>query len=99
MSEPSETVALPASLRWLKTLVIVLTTVMIVGIVLLVGTMIVKLNTTTPTLPDAITLPNGTKATAFTQGDTWYAVVTTGDEILIFDRTTGALRQRVQVTD
>lgn len=99
MSEPSETVALPASLRWLKTLVIVLTTVMIVGIVLLVGTMIVKLNTTAPPLPDAITLPNGTKATAFTQGDTWYAVVTTGNEILIFDRTTGALRQRVQVTD
>jgi hypothetical protein len=48
-----------------------------------------------PALPDSITLPDGTRATAFTQGSDWYAVVTAQDQILIFDRATGALRQTV----
>jgi hypothetical protein len=50
-----------------------------------------------PPLPDAITLPDGTEATAFTQGARWYAVVTADDHILIYDRTTGRLLQDVQV--
>ena len=48
-------------------------------------------------LPVSITLPNGTTATAFTQGPNWYAVVTANDEILIFDLATGALRQTVMI--
>lgn len=48
-------------------------------------------------LPDTIALPDGTRATAFTQGDNWFAVVTDTDEILIYSRVTGNLRQRIQV--
>ena len=48
-------------------------------------------------LPAAITLPDGARATAFTQGPDWYAVVTADQRILIFDRATGTLRQSVTV--
>ncbi|MEO0751304.1 MAG: DUF6476 family protein, partial [Pseudomonadota bacterium] len=34
---------------------------------------------------------------AFTQGDDWYAVVTEDDQILIFDRDSGTLRQTITV--
>ena len=36
-------------------------------------------------------------AVTFTQGPDWYAVVTQEDVILIFDRMTGELRQRVAI--
>ncbi|SDX95250.1 hypothetical protein SAMN05444340_10214 [Citreimonas salinaria] len=49
-------------------------------------------------LPERIALPDGTTATAFTQGPDWYAVVTADNRILIFDRATGALRQTIAVT-
>lgn len=48
-------------------------------------------------LPDVITLPNGTTAAAFTQAGDWFAVVTKNDEILIFNREDGALRQKIQI--
>lgn len=48
-------------------------------------------------LPDSITLPEGARATAFTQGAEWYAVVTDDDRILIFDRASGALRRVVDL--
>jgi hypothetical protein len=43
-------------------------------------------------------LPDGKSAMAVTQGTDWFAVVTTDDEILIFDRITGQLRQSVTIT-
>ena len=49
-------------------------------------------------LPDRISLPDGTEATAFTQGDDWFAVVTDESEILIYSRVTGNLRQRISIT-
>lgn len=49
-------------------------------------------------LPDEITLPNGATATAFTRGEGWFAVVTAEDEILIYNRVTGNLSQRIKVT-
>jgi len=49
-------------------------------------------------LPDQINLPDGAKASAFTQGDDWFAIVTEDDEILIYGKTTGNLRQRIQIT-
>ena len=70
---------------------------MIVGFVLLIATLVIKLGTRPPVMPAEIALPQGVNATAFTQGADWYAVVTDGDEILIFDRATGALRQTVAV--
>lgn len=78
-------------------MVTVLTAVMICGVVLVIGLLVTRLSRDAPALPDAVALPAGAKAVAFTQGADWYAVVTDGDEILIFDRMTGALRQTVVV--
>jgi hypothetical protein len=89
---------LPPSLRLLRGLVLALTVVMIAGFLVLIAVFVTSLRATPPALPDTITLPDGTTATAFTQGPTWFAVVTTDGTILIFDRTTGALFQTVTIT-
>jgi hypothetical protein len=84
-------------LRFLKFLVITLTSVMIVGLVVIVALLVIRLQPAGPAplaLPGHITLPEGAEAEAFTQARDWYAIVT-GDEILIYDRGTGDLRQRV----
>ena len=95
MDDPIE----PANLRFLRRLVTVLTAVMICGVVLVVGLLVTRLNRSAPPLPDQIVLPEGVTARAFTQGPDWYAIVTEDDQILIFDRLTGALRQTVRITD
>ena len=87
--------ALPPSLRALRRLVTVLTAVMIVGFVVLIAALVMRLNADGPPLPDALALPAGAEAVAFTQGDDWYAVVTRDDRILVYDRLTGRLRQEV----
>ncbi|MCA3441797.1 MAG: hypothetical protein INF52_00240 [Rhodobacter sp.] len=89
---------LPPGLRFLKALVILLTLTMIVGVITIVWVIVTRMPQAmqrSPDLPDSITLPDGTRATAFTQGSDWYAVVTADDQILIFDRATGTLRQMV----
>lgn len=78
-------------------MVTVLTTVMILGVVVVIGLLVTRLTRDTPILPAEITLPDGAKALAFTQAADWYAVVTDANEILVFDRMTGALRQTVAV--
>jgi hypothetical protein len=91
---------LPPSLRFLKFLVIVLTLTMIVGVIAIVAIIVTRMPVATqslPKMPESIDLPDGTRATAFTQGTGWYAVVTAAEEILIFDRATGALRQRIKI--
>ncbi len=79
---------------------IVLTLTMIVGVITIVAVIVTRMPRAVeglPRMPESVVLPDGVRATAFTQGADWYAVVTAGDEILIFDRGTGALRQRVKV--
>ena len=79
---------------------IVLTLTMIVGVITIVAIIVTRMPVAMqamPKMPDSVALPDGTRAVAFTQGPDWYAVVTAGDEILIFDRATGVLRQRVKV--
>lgn len=46
-------------------------------------------------LPEQVTLPDGSTATAFTIGSDWFGIVTESDEILIYDRATGTLRQTI----
>ena len=75
----------------------VLTGVMIAGIVLIVVLIWSRYSNARAPLPERITLPSGAEALAFTQGPDWYAVVTGEDEILIFDRATGALRQTIAI--
>jgi len=89
------------NLRFLRRLVTVLTSVMIVGVVTVVVLLVIRLQATPGTpiiLPEELALPADASALAFTQGPDWYAVVTDGDTILIFDRTTGALRQEITIT-
>lgn len=93
MDDPVE----PANLRFLRRLVTVLTVVMIAGVLVVIVLLVTRLNRDAPLLPDQIALPVGVTARAFTQGPDWYAIVTSEDQILIFDRLTGTLRQTVDV--
>ena len=87
----------PANLRFLRQLITVLTVVMIGGLVVVVGLLVTRFYSSGPEMPESIELPDGTKATAFTRGDTWYAVVTSDNEILIFDAMTGQLKQTIEI--
>ena len=69
-------------------MVMLLTTVMIGGVLVTFGLIVIRLSDRTPTLPDQIELPDGARAQALTIGNSWYAVVTDDDRILIFDKTT-----------
>ncbi len=97
MEEPSESEV--RSLKFLRGLVTVLTAVMIVGFIILIGFLVTQFPGTSDgvALPDTITLPDGSTPVAFTQAPGWYAVVTAEDQILIFDRASGELRQTVQI--
>ncbi|MFV0244169.1 MAG: DUF6476 family protein [Qingshengfaniella sp.] len=98
---PQENQPEPGNLRFLRLLVTVLTAVMIVGLVTIVVLLVIRLRPAPPApsvpLPEALTLPDGTRAEAFTRGRDWIAVVTAGDEILIFDLD-GTLRQRIALS-
>lgn len=79
---------------------IVLTLTMIIGVIMIVWVIVTRMPQAMrgpPALPPEVALPEGSKAIAFTQGPDWYAVVTDTDQILIFDRTSGALRQTVTI--
>jgi hypothetical protein len=97
MEDAPDDEPVPQSLRFLKTLVTVLTMVMIVGMVVLVALFITRLGGgETPVLPENITLPDGSAPEAVTFGSDWIAIVS-DDQILIYDRATGKLRQTVEV--
>ncbi len=87
----------PAQLRFLRRLVTLLTAVMIGGVLLIITLLVIRLNDKPELLPETVTLPEGVEAKAVTQGESWFAIVTQTDEILIFDRLSGKLRQRVQI--
>ena len=78
-------------------LVTILTAVMIAGLLAIVAGIVISYRNARAPLPEAITLPDGSTATAYTQGSDWYAVVTEADEILIFDRASGELRQTLRI--
>ena len=94
---PEDPIEEPANLRFLRRLVTVLTAVMIGGVILITALIVIRTNQAATPLPDTITLPDGTTATAFTQARNWYAVVTEDDQILIFGRDTGRLLQTIEI--
>jgi hypothetical protein len=98
MLPPEQEIEEPAQLRFLRRLVTVLTTVMIGGVVLIIALLVIRLNEKPSMLPELVTLPEGVEAKAVTLGESWYGIVTQTDEILIFDRFTEKLRQRIQIT-
>ena len=92
--------ALPPDLRFLKRLVTVLAGTMIAGLITIIALLVIRFPQAIgprPALPETIVLPEGATAEAVTMGRGWVAVVTEEDEILIFDRATGALTQTVEI--
>lgn len=88
----------PANLKFLRLLVTSLAAIMIVGVLVVIALLVTRLRDTGPQLPAEITLPDGARATAFTQGQGWYAVVTDDNRLLVFNRTSGALVQELAIT-
>ena len=86
-------------LKLLARLVTVLTATMILGLLVIVGLLVTRFRAEPemPPLPEAITLPEGARATAFTQAPGWYAVVTEDERIVIYDRASGAVQQVVEI--
>lgn len=80
---------------YLKRLVTTLAVVMIAGFLVLITLLVIRLNADPLPLPDRITLPEGVTAYSFTQGRDWFGVVTSDDQILIYDRATSTLRQTI----
>ena len=97
METSSDNGSLPPQLIFLKRLVTALGVVMIAGFLVLIAALVIRLNADPLPLPERITLPEGVTATAFTQGTDWFAVVTSDNRILIYDRATSALRQEVTI--
>ena len=88
----------PTMVKYLRVLVTALSVTMIIGFIIITALFVTRFTGSADiTLPPSITLPEGTKATAFTQGGDWYAVVTAEDQILIYDRLTGVLRQTIRI--
>ncbi|MFD1157568.1 DUF6476 family protein [Roseovarius aestuarii] len=88
----------PALVKYLRILVTVLTVTMILGFIVIVVLFVTKFSDAfSADLPDVITLPDGSVATAFTQGKGWYAVVTDGNKILIYNQKTGDLSQTIAI--
>jgi len=77
--------------------VTVLTATMILGVLTVIVLLVIRLNApgAALVLPEQITLPDGARASAFTMGSDWYAVVTHDDDILIYNQVTGTLRQTI----
>ncbi|MEM9582668.1 MAG: DUF6476 family protein [Pseudomonadota bacterium] len=99
INDPEAGMPEPANLKFLRRLVTILTAVMIGGLLILIALIVIRVQQPTATLaiPDQITLPDGTTAQAFTTTPHWYAVVTSENQILIFDRLTNELRQTVNI--
>ena len=98
MSDPSKPLPEPPNLRLLRRLVTVLMAVMIGGFLVIVALLVIRFSASPPAIPDTVTLPDGVVAEAFTMTPDWYAVVTEGGaKILIFNRSSGKLRQTVTV--
>ena len=69
---------------------------MILGVLVITVLLVIRLNAPSlPPLPDTITLPDGTRPTAFTRGRNWIAV-TTDDQILIYNLD-GSQRQIIDI--
>ncbi|RVV99587.1 hypothetical protein EKE94_02585 [Mesobaculum littorinae] len=86
-------------LTWLRWLVTALTGTMVLGLLVLIYLFVTRFpDPDAIPLPEQIALPDGARATAFTRGRDWFAVVTQEDEILILNAGDGSLRQRIAIT-
>ncbi|MGP9789885.1 DUF6476 family protein [Roseinatronobacter sp. NSM] len=87
--------------RLVKRLVVVLTSVMILGVIILIGLVVTQIaRTPGPVgLPDTISLPEGARAAAVTLSRDWVIVLTEDQSLLVFDRRSGALSYQTGLKD
>ncbi|PZX46272.1 hypothetical protein LY56_01245 [Roseinatronobacter thiooxidans] len=87
----------PPDVRLIKGLVVVLTSVMILGVIVIIGLLVTRLGMAPAplALPDSITLPAGAAPQAITLARDWVLVLTQDDQVLLFDRNSGALRHQM----
>ncbi|MFS4582575.1 DUF6476 family protein [Phaeobacter sp. C3_T13_0] len=99
MTHPSETEhnSEPPQLVFLRRMVTTLTVIMICGFLVVLTLLVIRLSSSGPNLPDAVSLPDGVSARAVTFGEGWIAVVTDDDEILILNNLSGAIEQRLTI--
>lgn len=75
-------------LKFLKTLVTVLAGTMIVGLITVIALLVIRLgpqNTPRVTLPDRITLPQGTAARSVSVSERRTVILTDDDQVLVYD--------------
>lgn len=103
MDEVPSPDAWPASLKYLRRLVTVLTGTMILGLLTIIALLVMRFGPASgpqpveTLLPEQLSLPLGVGVRGITATDKWYALVTEEDEILVFDRAQGVLRQRIAI--
>jgi hypothetical protein len=98
MDDPSEIIPEPTNLKLLRRLVTTLLIVMIVGFIALILMLVMRFPSSTPTNSFAdITIPVGINATAYTQGDDWFAIVDDGNTIHIYNQSDNSLRQTIKI--
>jgi hypothetical protein len=87
----------PPEVRLIKRLVVVLTSVMILGLIVIVGLLVTRLGLAPAplALPDSVSLPEGARVEALTLSERWVIVVTQEGEALFYDRASGRLRHRI----
>lgn len=90
---------MPPEFRFIKRLVVVLTSVMIVGVIVIIGLLVTRLGMAPAplALPDNISLPEGTRVEALTLSADWVIVLGRGDTVLFFDRRSGQLRHQIDL--
>ena len=84
MSDMDEAPGLPPDLRFLRTLVTILTGVMIVGLITVVALLVTRLPGAAITLPERLALPPGAEVVAVTQAPSYWIATTTDDRLLVF---------------
>ncbi|WP_142079708.1 DUF6476 family protein [Roseinatronobacter monicus] len=91
----------PPDVRLIKWLVLVLTSVMILGVIVIIGLLVTRLGMAPAplALPDSISLPADSTAQAITLAPDWVLVLTQQNEVLLFDRATGALRHQIALPE
>lgn len=92
---------LSSDLRLIRRLVVVLTSVLIVGVIVIVGLLVTRLGLAPAplALPDAITLPENARPEAITLARDWVLVLSDEGELLLFGRTDGVLRHRLTLPE
>lgn len=81
----------------MKRLVVVLTSVMILGLIVIIGLLVTRIGMAPAplALPGQITLPQGARVEALTLARDWVVVLTEGGEVLLYDRRDGRLRHEI----